>query len=268
MKPILRSALPWRAPDDEVKDLKRWVRFVATAYILLLIPVLGFVIVMMVMHAPRFFATAWDSLGVRWDKTSAAFDEGNVPLGIGNALQLAALVLPALGMVVTTARIGSRLGKGASKWSAGSPARKVMVGTATAASVAFAAVTLWPNGEYRPIQPGERGTLGGAVKSFSAVSGGRPALTPEREAELKGAPSQRDTSSVRDRKLEEQRARDRVNGPSGTTTTEAPAEPTPAEPAPGTTTQAAPAEPAPSDTTTSTAPAPSDTTTTTTPTTP
>jgi hypothetical protein len=46
----------------------------------------------------------------------------------------------------------------------------------------------WPNGDYRPIQPGEKGTLASGVSSFKDIGTGRPSLTVEREAELKGAP--------------------------------------------------------------------------------
>ena len=51
---------------------------------------------------------------------------------------------------------------------------------------------LLPNGDYRPIQPAERGTVQGAIDQFSAVSTGRPGLTEEREEELGGAPVVRD----------------------------------------------------------------------------
>src|SRR5215210_3042470 len=54
---------------------------------------------------------------------------------------------------------------------------------------AGAAFTLWPNGEYRPIQPGERGTVADIAQGVTKLATGRPALTPEREAELGGAPA-------------------------------------------------------------------------------
>ena len=52
------------------------------------------------------------------------------------------------------------------------------------------AFTWWPNGEYRPIQPGERGTVTDAIEAVESVGTGRPGLTPETEEELDGAPSQ------------------------------------------------------------------------------
>jgi hypothetical protein len=59
---------------------------------------------------------------------------------------------------------------------------------ASGAAAAFLGYTWWPNGDYRPIQPGERGTIQGAVLQFENVSSGRPGLTRAREAALGGAP--------------------------------------------------------------------------------
>jgi hypothetical protein len=61
-----------------------------------------------------------------------------------------------------------------------------LAGIVVAAGLAY---TLWPNGEYRPIQPGEKGTAGEIFEAVSAIGTGRPGLTPEREAELGGAPA-------------------------------------------------------------------------------
>jgi hypothetical protein len=59
---------------------------------------------------------------------------------------------------------------------------------ALAGTAAFAAFIWWPNGDYRPIQPGEKGTIQGAVEQLAAVPTGRPALTKARVQQLGGAP--------------------------------------------------------------------------------
>lgn len=64
--------------------------------------------------------------------------------------------------------------------------------TVAAIGVGLLAFTWWPNGDYRPIQPGEKGTIQGAVASLAEIPSGRPALTERRERELGGAPSERD----------------------------------------------------------------------------
>jgi hypothetical protein len=58
---------------------------------------------------------------------------------------------------------------------------------ATASAAGFFAYIWWPNGEYKPIQKGEKGTLVGAIDQLGAVSTGRPALPPARERQLGGA---------------------------------------------------------------------------------
>lgn len=190
--PILRSALPWREQEPEVRDLKPWVRRVATAYVVVLVPALLGILVLMVMHAPRVFATAADSAGVQWDKVShGVADGGNFMVGMGALLQLIALLAPCVGAVVTTVRISRRIGKGAASWAEGSRSRHGLVYVAGAAILGFIAFTWWPNGEYRPIQPGERGTLQAGFRSFAEVGGGRPALSSDRRAELGDAPTVR-----------------------------------------------------------------------------
>jgi putative peptide zinc metalloprotease protein len=272
MKPILRSAVPGSEPEEKVEDLKPWVRRVATGYMLLLVPVLLFVFAMMLLHAPRVFATAYDSLGLRWDRVTAAFGAGQPGTGLGNLLQCAALALPGLGMIVSTGRVGKRVGAGAMNWSAGSAFRRAIVLGGTAASVALAAYTWWPNGDYRPIQKNERGTVQGGVDSFSAIPSGRPSLTPQRARQLHGAPFERKTPDVRSQagksQAEQLRARRKAEAKSraqGTSTVQVPSTmttPTDTTPTPTDTTTTTTA----TDTQTTTAPTPTDTTTSTTPT--
>ena len=70
----------------------------------------------------------------------------------------------------------------------GHPAARGAFVLASAAAATLVGYIWWPNGDYRPIQPGEKGTIQGAVRQFAAVSSGRPALTQKREAALGGAP--------------------------------------------------------------------------------
>ena len=46
----------------------------------------------------------------------------------------------------------------------------------------------------RPIQPGEQGTVQGAISQLQSVPTGRPGLTPDRQHELGGAPTVRNES--------------------------------------------------------------------------
>ncbi len=187
IRPILRSLLPGRKAGKKVDELKPWVRVTVSAYVLTLIPVLLVALVLMLISAPRVFATAYDSIGVQYDKVGVGLDDGKGFSVAAAVLQLVAITLPCLGMIFTSGRLGSRVGKGAWGWSEGDPLRRGMVVATAAGLIGLAAFTWWPNGEYRPIQPGEKGTVQGGLKAVKDVPSGRPSLTPERRQELGGA---------------------------------------------------------------------------------
>ena len=64
-----------------------------------------------------------------------------------------------------------------------------MLGIGLVAGLAY----LWlPNGEYKPIQPEERGTLTELTGATREIRDGRPGLTEDRERDLGGAPVLRD----------------------------------------------------------------------------
>jgi len=258
VRPILSSLVPGRAADAKVTALKPWVRVAVTTYIVVLIPVMLAALAMMVLSAPRVVATAYDSLGVLAGKFSTALDAGKVVDVAANALQMTALVLPVAGMTATSGRLGRRLFGGALRWSAGDPVRRAALGVLLAGGLGLAAFTWWPNGEYRPIQPGEKGTLASGVQAIEAIPTGRPALTRERAAELDGAPTVRDNGGdFRDFKVDEGKPADRApdkeepaperpTTPEATTTTTTPDEPAPAPTDPEPEPEPAPApEPAP-----------------------
>jgi len=189
IKPTLQALIPWKKAADKANELKPWVRRTVTAWVLLLIPFLGFVLVMMVVNAPRIFATAYDSFWVHVEGAGARWDDGKQLAATVSGLQIVALALPAAGMIYSFARAGSRGVGGAWRWADGNLLRQAGVLFATAGVAAGLAFVWWPNGDYRPIQPGERGTLQGAVSQLRDLPTGRPALTAKREQELGGAPT-------------------------------------------------------------------------------
>jgi putative peptide zinc metalloprotease protein len=190
IKPVLHSLIPGREADDRVTELKPWVRAATTTYVLMLVPALALVFGAMVLHAPRAFATAWDSFFVQSSKAGDSFGHGKILLGLGACLQMAALVLPAVGFTLTFARMGRRVGTFAWRRSEGRPHVRLGFGAVALAALGIVAFTWWPNGEYRPIQPNEKGTLAGVISSYKDIPGGRPALTAQRQKQLNGAPAE------------------------------------------------------------------------------
>ncbi|MEA2192951.1 MAG: putative peptide zinc metalloprotease protein [Solirubrobacteraceae bacterium] len=254
VRPILTSLIPGRAPDPKVAELKAWVRVAVTTYILVLIPVMLFALVMMVLGAPRMVATAYDSLGVLADKFSTALDAGKGVNAAACGLQMTALLLPVAGMTATSGRVGRRVVGGAWRWSDGDPVRRTAIGALLAGGIALAAFTWWPNGEYRPIQPGEKGTLASGVDAIAAVPTGRPALTRERERQLHGAPTVREhggdfrhiAPAAPQDSTGEDSGKQTQSTPDATTTTPTTTTPAAAAPDPATTTPA-PTETTPAD---------------------
>ena len=177
IKPIFRSLIPRREPEPQVEELKSWVRVVVTSYLIVLVPALTFLVVSMVMGMPRMLATTYDSLGLQLDRLRDASGPDEMALG---GFQILALVMPVAAMAVSLGRSGKRAGIGMVRWSSASTPRAALAATGTVAVLAASAYVLWPNGDYEPIRPGERGTLVEAAKSLPNAAGGRPSFTPER----------------------------------------------------------------------------------------
>ncbi|MEY2516338.1 MAG: putative peptide zinc metalloprotease protein [bacterium] len=248
IKPVLRRLIPGREPDARVTELKPWVRKVVTGYICTVVPLIALLFVIMLIHAPRAFATGYDSLAVHYGRLGPELSHGRTGKGILDVFEMLILVLPLAGITYTIGRVAKRTGAGAWSWSAAHPARRGGLALGTAAAVGLVAFLWWPHGEYRPIQPGERGTLVSAVGSLPDVTTGRAALTPKRARELHGAPFRHTTSVTRSEK--QQTPGEQISTtPATTTTTPATTTTTPA------TTTATPATTTPEPATTTPDPA-------------
>lgn len=191
IKPTVQGLAPWKETPERVTELKPWARGVVTTWVLIAIPVLLFFFAMMILSVPRVVATGWDSLLIQWDKIHSGLGEGAFATAGVGGLQAVMIVLPATGMFVTLSRAGKRIVTGAVNMTSGRPWARVALGAVAMAAAVFAAYTLIPNGEYKPIQPDESWTFAEGVQAASAFTSGRPSLTPEREEELGGAPPAR-----------------------------------------------------------------------------
>ena len=184
--PILTSALPWKKADARVRELKPWVRVVVTLWVLLVVPLLLFQLGMILLHLPRIFATAADSLGAQYDVVTKAMGKGDVlAAGVG-IVQALILVLPLLGIVLSFGRLGRRTGTKAWTATEGRPAARLALCVVGVAALGGLAFTWMPNGDYRPIGPHERGTLAEGVAEAVRIPTGRPSLVPEQKAVERG----------------------------------------------------------------------------------
>src|SRR5438874_681264 len=169
IRPTLASLIPGKRTSDRVKELKPWVRGVVTAYVFTVVPLLLFLFGMMVINAPRIFSTAYDAFFLQYHKVRHDFSGGSAFAGSFGVLQMLILLLPAAGLIVTFARAALRVGQGVWKKTEGRDAARAGSVLAAAALLAGIAFMWWPNGDYKPIQPGEKGTIQGALAQFAAV---------------------------------------------------------------------------------------------------
>jgi putative peptide zinc metalloprotease protein len=186
--PTLKSLAPWRRAEPAVAELKRWVRLAVAAYVLTLVPLLLFVLAITVINVPRILATSWDSGTLEYRRIERAVDAGSWLAAVVGCIQLVVLVLVPVGLLLTLGELGRKAAARAWKTTDDRPAARATFVLVAASIAAFAAYTWFPSAVYRPIQPGEKGTLVGAFEQLSAIMSGRPALTAGRERDLGGAP--------------------------------------------------------------------------------
>jgi putative peptide zinc metalloprotease protein len=185
IKPTLKSLVPRRETPDEVKVLKPWVRGAVTLYVFTVVPLLVFMLGLTLINMPRIVATAWDSFFVQEHKLG---NESAVATVV-TAIQMVVLALPIAGLAYTFWKLGWTVANGAWALTDQRPVGRGALALATAALVGVVAYNWLPNGEYRPIQPSERGTLQGGLGQLASVRTGRASLTAARAQELHGAPT-------------------------------------------------------------------------------
>jgi putative peptide zinc metalloprotease protein len=191
VKPTLRSLVPWKETEEPVRELKPWVRLIVTLWVMTMVPLMLYLFLMMVISAPRVLATGFDSFMTQLDELARARAEGRDIAVASGGLQMAMLVLPAVGMAVTTSRMAKRTVQGSWRVTEGRPVVRIGLFLVLGSAAALAGSLLIPNGEYKPIQPGETWTLSNSVDALEEVSGGRPSLSTEEEDRLGGAPTTR-----------------------------------------------------------------------------
>lgn len=187
IKPTLKSMVPGQENPRQVTELKPWARAVVTIWVLTVIPVLLCLFGMMVLSAPRVLATGYDSFFVQWNKLQEAREGGRLAQASVNGLRMAMLVLPITGMGVTLTRTAKRLIAGAINITKERPVARTALVAVGSIALAAAVYVLIPNGEYKPIQPGEKWTFSEGIEAASEISTGRPSLPEEREEEFDGA---------------------------------------------------------------------------------
>ena len=116
VKPVLLSLIPDRPAEPRVAELKPWVRAVLSVYVLTLFPALALVMILMLVHAPRFFATAATALHVQAVHAQGALGRHDLPGFTLAAVQMLALLRPTVGISLTIGRVGAALVRRLRRW--------------------------------------------------------------------------------------------------------------------------------------------------------
>ena len=191
IKDILLSLVPGKEASARVTALKPWVRIVASSWVLLIIPIIAVNLIFLLVQTPRILATAWDSLLVQWDTVGAAVEDGKWLDVLAGGVQVIALALPVAGLIYTFVRLARRVVAAGWRRTEGRPALRGGWVAVVASAAGLAVFTWYPNGEYKPLQPGESLTVQEVTRPIAHLPSGRPGLTPEREERLGGAPTVR-----------------------------------------------------------------------------
>jgi putative peptide zinc metalloprotease protein len=173
LKPILVSLVPWRKSDPKVLELKAWARFVVTVWVLLVVVVLGFYLAMVVVAAPRIFATAFDSFRSHVTATREAWSAGETARTTLSAIQVVVLALPALGITYTAFLLGRRFVR-AWRERRGRPLARTALAAVAAGVLGVLAFAWWPDADYRPVRPGETWTVPQTIAAIGQTARGEP----------------------------------------------------------------------------------------------
>jgi putative peptide zinc metalloprotease protein len=174
IKPTLLHMLPTRWRRREPQALRPWARAVVTLWVFTVVPVLALALGLMVKVLPRVAATVWDSLGVRWDVLRSNWASGHAAEVAVGLVAMAAVALPVLSMSYLLVRIVRRTGLRVWRATAERPPLRTLAVIAAVVAAALLAWAWWPNGQYRPIEPNESGTLLDSGRSAQPIDADTP----------------------------------------------------------------------------------------------
>lgn len=169
IKPTLLGALPWRWGDPHARLLKPWARIVVTLWVVLVVPVLLATLAIAVWTLPRLLGSAWAGLTTQRDVLVTAWADGDLVQAVARVLAMIAIVIPVAGVLYMLGRFVRRSATGVWKSTAGKPVMRLLAVVGGAAISAGVAYAWWPgDGNYRPIEPWERGTIGDIVYALKS----------------------------------------------------------------------------------------------------
>jgi putative peptide zinc metalloprotease protein len=171
IRPTLAGLLPSNWGSAESKLLKPWAKAVVTVWVVLVVPFMIASVVLTVITLPRILATAAASVASQWRGMTGHFGAGDIPAGLAKLLGVIAVGLPVAGISYMLIRAVRQLGSKVWRATADRPVRRTIAVVAAGTVVAALAAAWWPRGDYRQVQPYERGTIQDALPATFEASG-------------------------------------------------------------------------------------------------
>jgi putative peptide zinc metalloprotease protein len=163
IKPTLKGLLPTKWRSAEARMLKPWARAVVSLWVVLVVPLMLLTALVTILTLPRILATAANSFRTQWLLLTGFWHQGDWT-GVGaKVLALIAVVIPVFGVTFIVSRMVRQLVGSGLRRTKGRPVRRVGVIALAAAVIAGLVWVWWPHGNYRVIQPTERGVLQQAI---------------------------------------------------------------------------------------------------------
>jgi putative peptide zinc metalloprotease protein len=146
--PILKSALP-AGRDPRVAGLRRRTRMVVTGWVLCVIPLLTFMLGYLLLYLPAINRALWRSGSMQAHLLAAAVAGHRYAVTAVDAIDVALLTLSLAGSLYIVTGLARRLTAAGLRWSAGRPARCLLV-TAAGLACMTALATFWTvQGQFR-----------------------------------------------------------------------------------------------------------------------
>jgi putative peptide zinc metalloprotease protein len=147
--PIVKSALPRGRRDPRVTGLRRRARIMVTTWVLCVIPLLAFTMGYLLLYLPAVNRALWNSASMSRHLMTAAVAGHRYALAAVDAIDIALVTLSLAGSLYIVAGLGRRLTALGRRWSAGRPARRLLVGAAFLAVLGGLAAFWTLQGQFR-----------------------------------------------------------------------------------------------------------------------
>src|SRR5215831_19359858 len=146
--PILRSAVSRGPRDPRVTGLRRPARIVVTGWVLCVIPLLTLSLGYLVLHLPGINRALWRAASRQAHLATTAAAGHDYALAAVAAIGVALLALSLAGSLYIVIGLARRLATAGLRWSAGRPARRLLVALAGLAGMAVLAAFWAMQGQF------------------------------------------------------------------------------------------------------------------------